>query len=167
MNTLKDTNPPTTEPAPQGAGEDNPVVAVRLSIPENAVTAPIFPSSNRWATMILSRLLRNRMEAAGIAVTNSYPAFPFNSSLYLFDLAQKPAGPALAVIRGEMEALGLLDHAQIAWRDHDELVWRLYYPKSGVFKAPSKEESEANSRLLMEAEEALKHGKKVYGDARN
>jgi hypothetical protein len=47
------------------------------------------------------------------------------------------------------------------------LVWRLYYPKSGVFKAPPEEEFEANSRLLMEAEEALKHGKKVYGDARN
>ena len=166
MNTIKDFNPPVTESGPQCAGEYSEV-EVRIMIPDGAVSAPLFPSGNRCATRILSRLLRTRIEAAGIAVNSSDYAFPLNNSWYRFRVAQRPAAPTLAIVRDELATLGLLAFAQVGWRDHNDGTLRLYYPKSGEFKATSKEELDTDLRLVLEAEEANKRGIIVYGAAYN
>ena len=134
----------------------NPVISVRLAIPDSAPYTQLFPSNDRWGPRLLCRLLRNRIEAAGITVNSHDYAFPLNSSFYLFTVTQKPAGPALAAVQEELTATGLLAWAQIAWRDHEELVWRLYHPESGIFSVPSKEEFDAESRKVSEAEDAAR-----------
>jgi hypothetical protein len=166
MNTIKDFKPPVTESGPQCAGEYS-AVEVRIMIPDGAVSAPLFPSGNRCATRILSRLLRTRIEAAGIAVNSSDYAFPLNSSWCRFRVVQRPAAPTLAIVRDELAALGLLAFAQVGWRDQNDGTLRLYYPKSGEFMATPKEELEADLRLVLEAEEANKRGIIVYGAACN
>lgn len=163
MNTLKDFNPPVAEPSQ--CEDDCPLVGVRINIPETPATALLWPSNNSVATEILHRLLRTCIEAAGIAVKGSGRALPFNSSLYFFDLAKRPAGPALVAVKAELEALGLLNFAQIAWRDHDEGIWRLYHPNLGVFRVPSSEEMGAYSRLLAETYESIKRAINGYGSA--
>jgi hypothetical protein len=146
MNTLKDSNPPISAPG-LGCASEDPVIGVRVLIPDSALPAPIaatlapiFPVGSRWGTRILCRLLENRIGAAGIVVKESNYGLPFNSSFCLFTLAKRPAGPALAVVKEELAVIGLLDWVQIAWRDHGELIWRLYCPESGIFAAPSEAE---------------------------
>lgn len=163
MNTIQDFNPPVTEPIQ--CADDCPVVGVRINIPETPLIAPLWPSGNRAATEILSRLLRRCIEAAGIAVKSSGHALPFNRSWYCFDLAKRPAGPALVAVQAELEALGLLNVAQLSWHDHDAGIWRIYHPGLGVFKVPSSEEMEANSRLIVGANEAIKLAINGYGSA--
>ena len=98
-------------------------------------------------------------------VKESVYSFPFNSAFYLFTLAKRPAGPALALVMEELAVIGLLEWAQIAWRDHGELIWRLYYPESGVFAAPSKAEFEADARKLIETSEAVQKLQQEYGSS--
>ena len=171
MNTLKDSNPPISAPG-LGCASEDPVIGVRILIPDSALPAPIaanlaqiFPVGCRWGTRILCRLLANRIGSAGIVVKESNYLLPFNRANYLFTLAQKPAGPALAVVREELAVIGLLDWAQIAWRDHSELIWRLYYPESGIFAAPSKAECEAEAREVTEMLEATQKLQQEYGSS--
>ena len=132
------------------------VISVRLVIPDSAILAPLFPRDNRWAPRLLSRLLRNRIEAADVTVKTASYAFPFNISWYLFTVIQRPAGTAMAAVREELAAVGVIGWAQIAWKDQDELVWRLYYPESGVFRAPAREEFDAELKLASEGQQAAK-----------
>jgi len=162
MNTLKDSNPPLPMPALDCASED-PVIGVRILVPDTARNAVTFRGSNRLATLILFRVLHKRLEATGIVVKSAGFAFPFNKSCYVFTVATKPAGPALAVVREELASVGFLDLAQIAWRDHAELVWRLYYPESGIFRAPSTEECDADLRRTTEMREAIQNQKQRDG----
>jgi hypothetical protein len=171
MNTLKDSNPPISVPGLDCASEE-PVIGVRILIPESALPAPIaaklapiLPIGYRWGTWLLCRLLANRIGAAGIVVKESNYCFPFNSAFCLFTLAKRPAGPALAVVREELAVIGLLDWAQIAWRDHSELIWRLYYPESGIFAAPSEAEREADARKITELLEAAQKLQQEYGSS--
>lgn len=140
-----------------------PIISVRLAIPDSPIMAPLFPSNNRWASGLLCRLLRNRIEGAGITVKKSDWAFPFNRSFYLFTVAEKPAGRALAAVQEELAAVGLSAWAQIAWHDWNELIWRLYYPKSGIFAAPAPEEFEAEARVAFEGNEAMRKLQERYG----
>jgi hypothetical protein len=162
MNTESILRPP--QPMSKGAAED-PVIAVRMLIPENEWLAPLYPANNRAASKLLCGLLRKRIEASGIVIKSSDYAFPFNSSFYLFTVAQRPAGRTLTEIQDELAALGLLDWAQIAWRDRDELIWRLYHPKSGVFARPSEEDLAAELRLALEMQIAIAKRLKRYGSA--
>ena len=116
-------------------------VGVRLAIPENAVLAPLFPVNNRWASLLLCRLLRMRMEAAGATVKNSDWAFPFNRSLYLFTVAQSPSGETLAAVWAEIAAVGLLAWAQIAWHAEGEVDWRLFTPSRASSRGRPKRNS--------------------------
>ena len=139
------------------------VISVRLVIPDSAILAPLFPRDNRWAPRLLCRLLRNRIEAADVTVKSFEFAFPFNGSFYLFTVVQRPAGTALAAVREELAAVGVIAWAQIAWHDQDELVWRLYYPESGVFGWPAKEEFDAEFRVASEGQEAVQKLQERYG----
>ena len=132
-----------------------PVISIRLAIPDIALGAPLFPGNNRWATRLLCRLLRNRIGAAGVTVKDADYAFPFNNSFYLFTVVERPAGLTLAAVREEIGEVGVSAWAQIAWRDQDELIWRLYYPESGIFAAPSQAEFEAESRFVSEMQDAV------------
>jgi hypothetical protein len=160
MTTIKDATP--CEPAIDRGGED-PAIGVRILIPEIALFSEFYPTGSRWATQLLSRLLRSCIESTGVAVKGSYYTFPFGRATYLFRLVRRPAGPALETLREELAGNRLLEFAQIAWRDYDELIWRLYHPASGVFSAPSQEEF-ASEKLRVEEKQALlrnwldKHG---------
>ena len=103
----------------------------------------------------MCRLLRHGIEAAGITVKSADYGFPFNRSFYLFTVVERPAGPALAAVREELAATVVLAWAQVAWKDHDELIWRLYHPESGIFWAPSQAELEAESRFVSEMQDAV------------
>jgi len=133
----------------------DPIIAVRLAIPEHVLLALLFPADNRWATLLLRRLLRNRIETAGLTVKSSDSGFQLNRSFYLFTVVERPAGRALAAVQEELAATGLLAWAQIAWRDQDELVWRLSHPKAGIFDRPSQEEFDADIRLASETLERI------------
>jgi hypothetical protein len=100
-------------------------------------------------------LLRKAIEAAGLTVKRSDGALQLNRSFYLFTVVERPAGPALAAVQEELVATGLLAWAQIAWRDQEELVWRMYYPKAGIFDNPSQEEFDADLRLASEMQEVI------------
>src|ERR1035441_1137181 len=139
------------------------IISVRLGIPDNSQLAPLFPGNNRWAPRLLCRLLRNRIEAVDVTVKSFEFGFPFNRSFYLFTVVQRPAGTALAAVREELAAVGVIAWAQIAWHDQDELVWRLYYPESGVFVAPAKEEFDAELRLASEGQAAVQKLQERYG----
>ena len=134
----------------------DPVISVRIAIPDNAILATLFPADNRWASRLLCRLLRNAIEANGLTVKSSDYGFQLNRSFYLFTVAERPAGRALAAVQEELAATGLLAWAQIAWRDQEELVWRLYHPKSGIFDNPSPEEFDAEKRLVAEMQEVIR-----------
>ena len=134
----------------------DPVISVRLAIPVNAIMAPLFPADNRWASRLLCRLLRNAIEASGLTVKSSDHAFQLNRSFYLFTVVERPAGRALAAVQEELAATGLIAWAQIAWRDQEELVWRMYCPKAGIFDNPSQEEFDAESRLAAEMQEVIR-----------
>ena len=133
----------------------NPRISARLAIPDSVMLAGLFPANNRWATGLLCRLLRIRIEAAGVTVKSADFAFQLNNSFFLFTVEKRPAGPALAAVQEELAAVGLKAWAQIAWHDVNELVWRIYYPDSGIFLLPSPEEFEAESRLVSEQQEAI------------
>ena len=133
----------------------DPAIAVRLAIPNDPLLAPLFPSDNRWASLLLCRLLRKSIEAAGLTVKSSGPLFPLNRSFYCFTVAERPVGRALAAVQEELAATALLAWSQIAWHDQNELIWRLYHPKSGKFENPSQEECEGELRLASEMQEMI------------
>ncbi len=133
----------------------DPIIAVRLAIPQNAILATLFPADNRWASRLLCRLLRNANELAGLTVKSSDYGFQLNRSFHLFTVVERPVGAALAAVQEELAATGLLAWAQIAWRDQEELVWRMYCPKAGIFDNPSQEEFDAELRLVSEMQGAV------------
>jgi len=139
------------------------IISVRLAIPSDGLLAPLFPRGNRWASFLLCRLLQKRIEAAGFTVESAHALFEFNASFYQFAVLPSPAGPALAAVLVELSAVGLLSWSQIAWREQTPAAWRLFYPKSGVFMAPAKEEFEAEARIAAEGNEAIRKLLERYG----
>jgi hypothetical protein len=139
------------------------IISIRLAIPEDALLSNLFPSNNRWASGLLCRLLGKRIEAASITVLASSWGLPLNRSFYLFTVAQSPASPALAAVWAEITAVGLLAWAQIAWRAEDELSWRLFYPKTGIFAWPGRDEIDAESRIASDGVEAIRKLQERYG----
>jgi hypothetical protein len=115
--------------------------------------------------MLLCRLLRNSIVGAGLTVKSSGPAFQLNRSFYLFTVAERPAGRALAAVQEELAATGLLAWSQIAWHDQDELIWRLYHPKSGNFDKPSQEELEGEARIITRNAAAVQKLQEEYGSS--
>jgi hypothetical protein len=162
MNTIKAANP--QEPVAE-QGREYPAIAVRILIAEDAMTASLFPARNRWATRFLSRLLGNCIERAGIALRSADYAFAFNRSFYLFTLYVRPAGPALKAVFEELGVNGVAEFSQIAWRDYDELVWRLYRPTSGAFTAPSKDDFVGDAAAIEKERRALRNWLSSHGYA--
>lgn len=132
------------------------IMGVRLAIPGDGPLASLFPRENRWATFLLGRLLQKRVEATGAIVESCHAICPLNTSFYLLTVCQSPVGSALAAVWAELQALGLLDWSQIAWNDQDGAGWQLFYPKTGIFLAPTKEEVAAESRIASEGKEAVR-----------
>lgn len=95
---------------------------------------------------MLRNLLRARLEAAGVQVSEVASAFEFNRSYYEFAVSELAL--ALESIKLELEKLWLLESAQIAWHDPREYVWRVSHSKSGCFEAPSNEEWAEDTELL-------------------
>lgn len=132
-----------------------PVIGVRLSIPNDALHLSVFAFNNRWTTLLLWRLLRSRIEATGIPVTTSGCAFPFYRSFYRFEVVTAPIAP-LTAVRDELEGLSLLNFAQIALWDGRELVWRIFHPaEPGIFMGPTEEELGAESREIARDQEII------------
>lgn len=141
----------------------NSVIGVRLMVPDEPLLAPLLPDSNRWTSWLLCRLMRNRIEAADVTVQSVVYGFQLNRSSYRFIMAQRSPGRALAAVREELAAVGLLAWAQIAWLDRDELIWRLYYPESGRFWLPSQQEFDAEARIINENAAAVQKLQQKYG----
>ena len=144
MLAIKQIDPPV-QFKPEGIGE--PVIGVRILILPDVV-APLFtPAHNRVGTKLLGRLLQARMELAGVHVTYVSRGFPLNWAFLMFGVSE--LAPAQQAVKEELEKLGLLEEAQIAWRDPREEVWRIFYSKSARFESPSDEEL-ADERQLFE-----------------
>ena len=140
---------------PQGIGQ--PVIGVRIVIVPDVV-APLFtPERNRVGTEILWRLLKSRMEQAGVRVTEVYRGFPLNQSFYMFSVSELT--PALESIKEDLEKLGLLEWAHIVWLDPREDVWRIWYSKAAWFEPPSDEELAAEGQLFDSILSAAKKSK--------
>jgi hypothetical protein len=137
---------------PQGIGEL--FIGVRIWVMPEAIAPYIAPKNNQIATMILYRLLQARMELAGMRVTSASGILEFNWSYYLFSVSELE--PALEAIKAELEKLGLLAGAQIAWYDPRELVFRVWYSKSGRFDEPSSEVLNADAKLCAALRDAAK-----------
>jgi len=157
MLTLKQLEPPV-QFRPEGIGE--PLIGVRIIImPEGF--APIFtPAHNRVGTKLLCRLLQARMELAGVHVTYGSCGFPLNRAYLMFGVSE--LAPAQQAVKEELEKLGLLEEAQIAWRDPREEIWRVLHSKSAHFESPSDEEladeRQLSERLLNAAEKSKETG---------
>jgi hypothetical protein len=143
MVTLKNIRPPS-QFKPKGIGE--PVVGVRILVLPDAITPIIYPECNRTGTEMLCSLLHARMELAGVHVTGLSRGLPFNRSFYLFTVSALT--PAQESIKEELEKLGLLEWAQVAWHDPREEAWRVWYSKSGRFESPSEEELAEEKELF-------------------
>lgn len=128
---------------PQGIEE--PVIGVRLCVVPNAVTVYLHPPANHFGTVLLCRLLQARLELAGVRVASATGTLELNWSYYLFAVSELV--PALEAIKAELEKLGLLPAAQIAWHDPREAVFRLWYPQAGRFDRPAGELWEAYDKF--------------------
>jgi len=96
------------------------------------------------------------MELAGVRTTEVSQGFPLNRAAYIFSVSE--LAPAHEAIKAELQKLGLLDWAQIAWRDPREEVWRVWHSKSGRFESPSCEELAAEGEFLDAVLGAAKKG---------
>lgn len=151
MLTLKQTDPPAHF-KPGSLGE--PVVGVRIVIPNHALSAYLFAAQNRIGREILGRLLLARMELAGVMVTEFHGGFELNRAFYLITVSE--LAPALRAVKEELEKMGLAEFLQLAWRDPREEIWRVFFSRSGRFDSPSDEELSTEKDLTAEA---LKRGK--------
>jgi len=86
------------------------------------------------------------MELAGVRTAEVSQSFPLNRAAYIFTASE--LAPAQEAIKAELQKLGLLDWAQIAWRDPREEVWRVWHSKSGRFESPSCEEFAVEGKFL-------------------
>jgi hypothetical protein len=129
---------------------DDPVVAVRILLPEWPWTALVYPGENRVATKLLKATLQDRINATGAGVRSALAVLPFNRSFYISTLSSRAAGPALQAIHDEMSTLGLLSFTQIAWHDPREGVFRTVHPVGSTIAIPTEGEREAESRLTRE-----------------
>jgi len=143
MVTIKQIDPPAKF-KPQGIGE--PVIGVRILVLRDAGTPYFYPEHNRTGREMLCRLLEARMELSGVRVTEIAQGLELNRAYYIFTVSE--ITPAQEVVREELAKLGMLDWAQIAWRDPREEIWRVLWSKSGRFDPPSDEELEIEIRFL-------------------
>lgn len=134
---------------------DDPVVAVRILLPEWPLLAFLYPGENRVATELLKATLQDRINATAAGVRSALAMFPFNRSFYVFTLSSRPAGPALRAIHDEMSKLGLLSFTQIAWHDPREGVFRTVHPKGSTIVIPPDGEREAESRFTRALAQAV------------
>jgi hypothetical protein len=144
MLAIKQTDPPV-QFKPEGIGD--PLIGVRILIKPGGAAPILTPEHNRVGTKLLGRLLQACMELAGVHVTNGLCGFPLNRAFLTFAVSE--LAPAQHAVKEELEKLGLLEEAQIAWRDPREEIWRVLYSKSAHFDSPSDEEL-ADERQLFE-----------------
>jgi len=129
---------------PEGIGE--PVIGVRILIPLDTAAPYFFPEQNRAGAEILCRLLQARMEMAGVCVARVSRGLALNRAYYLFTVSELFL--ALEAVKEELEEIGLLEWAQVAWHDPREDVWRISHSKSARFEAPSDEELATERQFL-------------------
>jgi hypothetical protein len=135
-------------------GIDEVFIGVRILLLPDALDAYVFPENNRIGTLLLCRLLEARMELAEVRVIQSSGSLEFNWSYYLFSVSKRL--PAMEAVKEELEKLGLLAGAQIAWRDPREEIFRVWYSKSGRFDVPTAAQSNADKKALDALTEAAK-----------
>ena len=153
MLTSQHSGPPVTL-NPQGIGE--PKVGVRILLSPDLRCPLLNPEQNRIGREILCRLLQVRLEMAGVPANKVFEGLPLNEAFYLFSTPKLT--PAMEAIKGELEKVGLLSSAQIAWLDPREGVWRVWHPQGGRFEMPSDEELAAERSMLAQLIGAVEKG---------
>ena len=109
--------------------------------------ALVHPPHNRIGAVLLDRLLRLALEGEGCRIEfYGSGAWGLNDYFTLFRVDNLARG--LSTVRRELEALGILDQAQIGWMDWRELVWRCWWPAGGEIEPPSAEALEMEWRLM-------------------
>jgi hypothetical protein len=143
MLALKEIGPPA-----RSKSEDNgeQLLGVRIMIFPDAINCDLFPDKNRIGTAMLGRLLRSRIELAGPRVSQMGSVLEFNRSYYV--LAVSAIETALRATKEELQELGLLNYAQIAWLDSREGFFRLWHPKTGRFDKPSDQTLDSDRAML-------------------
>jgi hypothetical protein len=144
-NVIEQTRPPATR---NPSGLDGIDVWVMLSIPEGAevVIDSIYPRLNIIGAQLLSRLLKARIMADGVQVTDATRSLELNRSLYSFRVSA--LGPALSAVISELGELNLLEWSQVSWEDKREGVLRMAHPKTGVFTMLTEAERKAEGKFL-------------------
>jgi hypothetical protein len=137
---------PPVQFKPEGIGE--PIIGVRILVLPDPLNPIRLPKQNRIGTKILCRLLQARLELAGVMATGISYGLELNQAFCIFTVSE--LGPAQEAMKAELEELGLLPSAQIAWFDPREQAWRVLYSQSGRFDSPSDEEFAAERGFFAE-----------------
>lgn len=154
MIALKQIDPPALF-KPEGIGE--PVIGVRIMVSADVLSPCFFPAHNRIGGDLLLRLLKARIELAGVKVTEFCHGFELNRSAFMFTVSSaSELAAAQQAVKDELEILGLLEFAQIAWYDTRELIWRVFRSATGRFDWVSEEELAVESVFIGAITEAVK-----------
>lgn len=108
-----------------GTDEHQPLVIVRLNLPQTVLT----PAANYLGPLVLKLFLESATRGAGATIHAAGCAGQFNDSLYF--LKASPLPVALDAVVKAMDCAGFLAHCRVAWLCEQELILRTYHPNHG------------------------------------